>query len=607
LAAQPGIDETGVAEDQGMLRWLVVIALTLSLASVAGASDQRSRFRNIWEGEWAWRLAQFPQLATRVGVHLYDHQLSDVSPQAQAERLQYWRRVFDRLQGIDPRKLDASARIDYLIYRAQIESLIANIELGSHEMPLNSDSSFYADLALLPQQHPFRHGNDVRNYIARLRAIPDYFDQHIELMKAGLKNGRTPPRVTLSGREAPIANVAALTDPEQSAYYAPLRQLPVTIAPTLRAELQQQARTAISDAVIPAHRRLLRFMRERYIPGARSELAASRLPQGVAWYRRQIIDYVTEDLAPQQIHRIGLAEVARIRAAKQQIIDELGFDGDFAAFLDFLRKDPQFYARSPDELLAHAAWVAKRADGALPAFFGKLPRLPYGVAAVPAGIAPHYTTGRYLPPADPSAEPGWFWVNTHDLASRPLYALPALTLHEAVPGHHLQHALAVEHGARPAFRRHSYISAYGEGWALYAEELGIEMGIYRTPYERFGQLTYAMWRACRLVVDTGIHAHDWTRQQALDYMLANTALSAHEVTTEVDRYISWPGQALSYMIGKMRIVELRREAEAALGADFDLRAFHDSVLELGSVPLPILAEHVRGWIELQKSRVAEAG
>jgi uncharacterized protein (DUF885 family) len=588
-----------------MVRFLIMLCLTLALASVATASDPRSRFRDIWQGEWAWRLAQFPQLATRAGVHLYDHQLGDVSPQAQAERLQYWRRVLDRLQRIDPRKLDASARIDYLIYRAQIESLIANLELGSHEMPLNSDSSFYADLALLPRRHPFRNATDVRNYIARLRAIPDYFDQHVELMKAGLKSGRTPPAVVLSGREAPLANVAALTDPEQSAYYAPMRQLPATLPPQLRAQLQQQARAAISEAVIPAHARLLRFMRERYIPGARRELAATRLPQGAAWYRRQIIDYVTEDLTPQQIHRIGLSEVARIRVAKQQIIDELGFDGDFAAFLDFLRKDPQFYARSADELLAHAAWVAKRADGALPGFFGKLPRLPYGVAAVPAEIAPHYTTGRYLPPADADSEPGWYWVNTHDLPSRPLYALPALTLHEAVPGHHLQHALAVEQGARPAFRRHSYISAYGEGWALYAEELGNEMGIYRTPYERFGQLSYAMWRACRLVVDTGIHAHDWTRQQAVGYMLANTALSRHEVTTEVDRYISWPGQALSYMIGKIRIVALRREAEAALGADFDLRGFHDTVLEIGSVPLPILAEHVRGWIQLQKERVAD--
>ncbi len=586
-----------------MRRMLIALMAALMLLQSASASDQRSRFRDIWQGEWGWRLAQFPQLATSVGVHVYDHRLGEVGPEAQAERLQYWRKVRDRLAQIQPQRLDASARIDYLIYRAQIESFIANIELGSPEMPLNSDSSFYSDLALLPRQHPLRSAVDVRNYIARLRAVPDYFDQHIELMNAGLASGRTLPRVVLEGRDEPIASVARLEDPQQSAFYEPLRRLPATIAPALRSELQQQARAAIREAVIPAHQRLLRFMRERYIPRARTELAATRLPDGAAWYRRQIIDYVTEDLTPAQIHQIGLAEVARIRGEMQKIIDELQFDGDFAAFLDFLRGDPQFYARSADELLAQAAWVAKRADGALPGYFGKLPRLPYGVQAVPDAIAPYYTAGRYVPPAQASSEPGWYWVNTHDLPSRPLYNLPALTLHEAVPGHHLQHALAIEHGGQPAFRRYSYISAYGEGWALYAEELGVEMGIYRTPYERFGQLTYAMWRACRLVVDTGIHSQDWTRQQALDYMLANTALSAHEVTTEIDRYISWPGQALSYMIGKIRIVELRREAEAALGPDFDLRGFHDTVLEIGSVPLPILAEHVRGWIELQKSRV----
>jgi uncharacterized protein (DUF885 family) len=588
-----------------MQRFLIVLALTLSLAPLAGASDQRARFRDIWQGVWGWRLAQFPQLATSAGVHAYDNRLGEVGPEAQAERLQYWRKVRDRLDRIQPQRLDASARIDFLIYRAQIESFIANIELGSPEMPLNSDSSFYSDLAMLPRQHPLRGANDVRNYIARLRAVPDYFDQHMQLMTAGLKRGRTPPRVVLEGRDGPIVSVAALKDPEQSVYYEPLRRLPPSITPALRGELQRQARAAILEAVIPAHERLLRFMRQRYIPGARTHLAATRLPDGAAWYRRQIIDYVTEDLTPAQIHQAGLAEVARIRGEMLKIIDELEFDGDFAAFLAFLRSDPQFYARSADELLAQAAWVAKRADGALPRYFGKLPRLPYGVQAVPEAIAPHYTAGRYVPPSSTSSEPGWYWVNTHDLPSRPLYNLPALTLHEAVPGHHLQHALAIEQGGQPAFRRNSYISAYGEGWALYAEELGIEMGIYRTPYERFGQLTYAMWRACRLVVDTGIHAHDWTRQQAFDYMLAHTALSRHEIATEVDRYISWPGQALSYMIGKIRIVELRREAEAALGPDFDLRAFHDSVLELGSVPLPILAEHVRGWIELQKLRVAD--
>lgn len=585
------------------MRRMILAMLLCTLSSVAGAVDARTRFRDIWQAEWAWRLEQHPQLATSIGMHAYDDRLGEVGTAAQNYRLEYWRAVLGQLDRVATDDLDGATRINYLIYRAQIQSFIENIELGSAQMPLNSDSAFYTDLAFLPRQHPFADADDVRNYIARLRAIPAYFDQHIELLEAGLKSGRTLPKVVLQGRDEPIAKVAGLKDAQASDYYEPLRRLPPTIAPKLVAQLQQEARAAIKEAVIPAHAKLLRFMRERYIPGARSTLAAASLPDGAAWYRRQILDFVTEDLTPAQIHRIGLDEVARIQGEMEKIIAELKFQGDFADFLKFLRSDPQFYARSPDELLAQASWVAKRADGALPKFFGRLPRLPYGVQAVPDAIAPYYTGGRYVPPAQGSNEPGWFWVNTFDLPSRPLYTLPALTLHEAVPGHHLQGALASEQGEQPPFRRYSYISAYGEGWALYAEELGVEMGIYRTPYERFGQLTYAMWRATRLVVDTGIHSQGWTRQQARDYMLAHTAMSEHEINTEVDRYISWPGQALSYMIGMIRIRDLRREAETALGPDFDLRAFHDSVLELGSVPLPILTDHVRGWIELQKGRV----
>lgn len=579
-----------------------ILLLCCLLPACALAADARSKFREIWQDEWEWRLQQMPLFATSVGVHTYDDRLGDVRPAVQQQRLEHWRKVLQDLDRVKPDDLDGSAQVDYAIYRAQIESFIANIELGSPEMPMNSDSAFWSDLAMLPRVQPMRGAVDARRYIARLRAVPEYFAQHIELLQAGLASGRTLPRVILEGRDQPIAELAKLTDPTASSYYEPMRRLPASIAPALAEQLRKEARAAIREAVIPAHATLLKFMREHYLPGARKSLAAQELPNGRAWYRQQIIDYVTEDLSPGQIHQIGLIEVARIRQAMQQIIDELKFKGDFAAFLAFLRSDPQFYAKTPDELLAQAAWVAKRADGALPRFFGKLPRLPYGVQAVPDAIAPFYTGGRYVPPAEGSQEPGWYWVNTHDLKSRPLYTLPALTLHEAAPGHHLQGALAMEQGGQLPFRRYSYISAYGEGWALYTEELGIEMGIYRTPYERFGQLTYAMWRACRLVVDTGIHAKGWTREQAVAYMLANTALSAHEIRTEVDRYISWPGQALSYMIGMIRIRELRREAEAALGPGFDLRAFHDTVLETGSVPLPILSQHVRRWIEMQRAR-----
>jgi uncharacterized protein (DUF885 family) len=579
---------------------LLGFGATASAAAPSAAPAEDAAFESIWRREWAWRLAQFPQLATAVGEHRFDDRLGSVDEASQQARRAYWVDTLRALDALDESKLSPAARVDHAILRAQVESSAENIRLGGHRMPLTSDSSFYADLAFLARQHPFRDADDVRHYIARLRAVPAWFDQHVALLEDGLRRGQTVPRVTLEGRDGAIATHASVTDPTQSAFYAPLRRLPASIDAATAARLQAEAASAIAGSVVPAYSKLLVFMRERYLPGARSTLGASALPDGKAYYRRQIIDFVTEDLDPKDIHATGLAEVARLRAAMESIIAELEFDGDYAAFLHHLRTDPRFYAETGDELLAQAAWVAKRADAALPRFFGRLPRLPYGVQAVPDAIAPYYTSGRYVPPAEGSGEPGWYWVNTHALRSRPLYTLPALTLHEAVPGHHLQGALAAESGGQPPFRRYSYISAYGEGWALYCEELGHEMGIYRTPYERFGQLTYAMWRANRLVVDTGIHALGWTRQQAIDYMTANTALSEHEIRTEVDRYISWPGQALSYYLGMLRIKALRAEAERELGSRFDLRAFHDTVLETGSVPLPLLTAHVREWIAAQR-------
>ncbi|MCE3005062.1 MAG: DUF885 domain-containing protein [Xanthomonadaceae bacterium] len=586
-------------------RALAASLLLLLPALAAGAgdadADADARFAATWHAEWTWRLAQFPQLATAVGEHQHDDRLGEAGEAAQQARRRHWESVRRALAAIDVDALSPAARIDFAIFRDQVESSAENIRLGGHRMPLNSDSAFWSDLAFLPRQHPVRDVADVERYIARLRAVPAYFDQHIELLREGLRRGQTVPRVTLEGREASIAAQAKVDDVEASPFYAPLRRLPASIGAEDAACLRTQAAAAIRESVAPAYAKLLAFMRDTYILGARTTLGASALPDGKAYYRRQIIDFVTEDLDPREIHATGLAEVARLRAAMEAIIREIEFDGDYAAFLHHLRTDPRYYAKSPDELLAQAAWIAKRADGALPRFFGRLPRRPYGVQAVPEAIAPYYTAGRYVPASEGSTEPGWYWVNTYGLPGRPLYTLPALTLHEAVPGHHLQIALAAESGEQPPFRRYAYISAYGEGWALYAEELGHEMGIYRTPHERFGQLTYAMWRANRLVVDTGVHALGWTREQAIAYMTENTALSEHEIRTEVDRYISWPGQALSYYLGMLRIKALRAEAERELGPRFDLRAFHDAVLETGSVPLPVLSDHVRGWIAARKA------
>ena len=573
------------------MRAIVLLLLCVCVQAIA-ADDADSRFRALHEREWAWRMAQFPLFATSAGVHEHDHRLGSVDERAQQQRLLYWREIAAELARIDPAELSPGERINHVIYTQQIESNVGGIEVRSYLLPLNSDSSFYGELAQLPRAHPFESERDYRNYLARLRALPKYFDEHIALLEAGLEAGISVPQVVLLGRDAALQPHTQLKRPEASIYYAPFARFPPAIPEASRAELRRTAAATIKSEVTPAYVKLLRFMRETYIPGARRTLAATAMPGGRAFYARQIEDFVTLKLDPDAIHARGLTEVARIRGEMDGVIKNSGFKGSFAEFLNYLRTDKRFYARNADELLVRAADVAKRVDAQLPKYFNLLPRMPFGIAPVPAAIAPFYTGGRYSPPAVGSREPGYYWVNTWKLESRPLYTLPALTLHEAVPGHHLQNALAIEQGEQPPFRRYSYISAFGEGWALYAEHLGVEMGIYRTPYENFGRLTYEMWRACRLVIDTGVHHKGWTREQALAYLRDNTALSVHEVETEIDRYISWPGQALSYKWGELLIRDLRTRATQELGPAFDLRAFHDRILALGSVPLPVLEQEI---------------
>jgi len=386
---------------------------------------------------------------------------------------------------------------------------------------------------------------------------------------------------------------------EQSAFYAPFRQLPAALDDASQTALKARASSVITEKVIPAYRELLTFMRKEYMHRARTSIAATAMPNGNAYYAAEIYEYTTLDSSPASIHQTGLAEVARIRAEMDAIREEVKFAGDLKAFFQHLRSDPQFYPKTAHELLAEASYFAKKIDGKLPQYFGALPRQPYGIAPVPTDIAPTYTTGRYVGSNDPK-QAGFYWVNTSKLDQRPLWAIPALTLHEATPGHHLQSALASEQGEQPPFRRYAYISAYGEGWGLYSERLGIEMGIYETPYQQFGRLVYEMWRAARLVVDTGMHAQGWSREQALAFMRDNTALSEHEITTEIDRYISWPGQALAYKLGELKIRELRANVEQQLADKFDLRAFHDHVLALGSVPLSVLEDRVELWIAAQQ-------
>ena len=581
-----------------MTRFLTACLLSLCLAAPAWAqaTDADAAFQAIHEQEWAWRQAEFGRGAGEDDdPNSSARRMPDVGPEAQARRLAMWEDVLAQLDAIDPSQLSEQNQVNLAVYRPQLEALASNVRLRAYEMPFNSDSSFWASLGFMTRGD-FDDADDYRTYAARLRDVPRYFDQQIDNMRAGLARGFSVPRAVLDGRDVSIAAVAELEDPEQASLWSPYERIPASIPASVQEELRAEGRAAIADAVIPAFGKLLTFFREEYVPQARTTLAAEAMPGGEEFYRAQIREYTTLDLSPQEIHDIGLAEVARIRAEMDEVIAQTGFEGDFDAFLHFLRTDPQFYADSAQDLLNHAAWIAKRVDGVIGRYFDPLPRGRFTIIPVPDDIAPFWTAGR--------GGLGTYWVNTYDLPSRPLYNLPALTLHEAAPGHAFQAALAREQDEQPDFRRHSYISAYGEGWGLYVEKLGKEMGIYETPYQDFGRLTYEMWRAARLVIDTGVHHLGWSRDQALAFLRDNTALSEHEVTTEVDRYISWPAQALSYKLGELKIWELRREAEAALGEDFDLPAFHHAVLSLGSVPLPVLEEQIRGFIAESQAAAA---
>ncbi len=570
-------------------------------AGVAAVEGDVDRFRALYEKEWAFRLGEFPRLATSLGDQSAAGALAGAGEVDHRRRYEYWKGIAAELAEIDSGALPAGERANHAIFERQILSFVEDYEFGAYLIPLNSDWGFHIALARLPSEGTLDDAEDYDNYLARLAQIPRVIDQNIALMRAGLERGMTLPAVVLKGRDVGI-RTHVVDDVEKSVFYQPFRSLPDAIDEAERKRLRDRGREIVTAQVIPAYARFLKFFNEVYRPGARTTLAASVLPRGEDYYPSRVRYFTTLALTPAEIHEIGLGEVSRILAEMEAIIAEVAFDGSFADFLGFLRTDSRFYAQNPRELLMTATYFAKKMDGRLPSLFKTLPRQPYGVAPVPEDLAPFFTGGRYVGAPIDGQRPGYYWVNTHALETRPLYTLPALTLHEAVPGHHLQSALAQEQGEQPPFRRHDYISAYGEGWGLYAEWLGVEAEIYETPYEHFGRLTYEMWRACRLVVDTGIHALGWGRQRSIDYLAEHTALSLHEVTTEIDRYISWPAQALSYKLGELKIKELRQKAAAALGADFDLRVFHDLILAQGSVPLPILEQAVDRYLAETKQR-----
>lgn len=566
---------------------LAVMALLvwagLSTPAMARISAD-AQFKAIYETEWAWRDAQLIADSWDGPIR---ERMPQIDEKTQAARLAYWDATLAKLSKVRVEQLSAKARADYGVYRLQVTTLANSQRFKDYEAPFNSDSAFWSEMASTARK-PFKTAQDYRNFIAQMQTWPSYFEQSEANMRAGLARGFTPPKVTLMGREASVAVIAQAASPTDTVFYQPFKTLPPSLSASEQEALRAQAIAVIRDQVIPAHIKLLAFLKDDYLPKATETLAAESLPDGKAYYQAKILDYTTLELTPDQIHRIGLEQVDLISAQMQAVMGETGFQGDMPAFLAFLRKDPRFYVTTPQALLDRAAWVAKQFDGRAKRWFGRLPRSRFAITPVPDEIAPYYTAGR--------GGPGVYLLNTYDLPSRPLYALTALTLHESAPGHAFQIPLASENRDQPAFRRQTYISAFGEGWALYCEKLGVEMGLYETPYDRFGMLSYQMWRAARLVVDTGIHSKGWTRDQARAYLLSHTALSEREVNTEVDRYISWPGQALAYYLGQMAIEQGRAKAEAALGRRFNIRAFHDTVLSLGSVPLPVLTDRIDQFI-----------
>jgi uncharacterized protein (DUF885 family) len=549
------------------------------------------------DSAWKISLDESPSLAYSLGDLSAAGKLQDLSPAALSSLNQRRVTLLSQIKALNRAELSADDAINAKILQDQVQNSVDLFRYKDHYVPLSAESGFHAYIASIANGR-FAKIEDYQNYISQLKALPTYFSQQTYWLKQGLASGITPAKVTLNGFETSIA--AFIVPVEESGYFKPFTEYPEHFSNAEKIALTNQGLELVENTVLPEYQAFYDFMVNEYIPNARTEIAASALPDGVEFYENRVRYYTTLEMTSDEVHQLGLSEVKRIRAEMQQIIEEVEFKGSFADFLHFLRTDPQFYPKTAEELLKEAAYIAKKADAMLPKYFGKLPRQPYGIAPVPAEIAPKYTTGRYSG-SNRDDEPGYYWVNTYALDKRPLYEMEALTLHEAVPGHHLQISLNRELTELPNFRRYSYISAFGEGWGLYSEYLGLEAGFYQDPYSNFGRLTYEMWRAARLVVDTGMHAKGWSREQAMDFMASNTALSLHNVTTEIDRYISWPGQALSYKIGELTIKRLRAKAEQELGDDFDIRAFHDAVLANGSVPMSILEQQINDFIKQQQA------
>ena len=573
-----------------------------SIEAAASNNPATQQLHTLFADEWRSRLAGNPLFASRMGVADYDDRLPDVSPEAQQRNLDNDVDFLARLDMIDRSTLTQGDQSNYDLFRFVVGHRATLAKHRQYRIPILSDAGFHMSVQRMYESMSFATPTDYEQYLSRLRALGPYFKQNIQNMRDGLEEGFTQPKVILEGI-IPSISGAIVERPADSNFYSPFNDIPEHFSDEDAGRLRDEAVTVIGDTVVPAYQEFLQFFSDEYMPGARDTLGAASLKNGKAYYEDLTRYFTTlDDATPEGIHELGLQEVARIRAEMEDIIRQVEFDGTFTEFIDFLRTDPQFYVDEPKQLLKEASYIAKKVDGQMPAFFRTMPRLPYGVQAVPDDIAPNYTTGRYWGAPIGGRRGGYYMVNTYALDKRPLYTLAALTVHEGVPGHHHQNALRQENEGVPDFRRAFYPHAFGEGWGLYTEKLAIEMNIYVTPYDHFGRLSYEMWRAVRLVIDTGMHYKGWSREQAQNFLADNSALSLHNVRTEVDRYISWPGQALAYKMGELKILELRARAEQTLGDRFDIRDFHDAVLMTGGVPLDMLEQEIERFIEDVKNR-----
>lgn len=572
---------------------LLPLFIPLFLVSCISGEE---RLQNIFDEHWEYSLNENPLFATNQGDHRFNDRLPETGIASMERRYEQAKEFLVRLEQLERDNLSETSKLNYDIFRIQLENEIRAYELNDHLLPLNGWWDYHATFADLAGRVPLETVKDYENYLSRMNAFSDYNEGYIERMRAGIVIGFVRPKAVFDDY---IASIEALISvvPEESRLYEPFESFPESFTEEERQRLSADAADVIREVVNPEFVRLMRFLEEEYIPGASESLGITETPGGEEYYEWLVQMHTTMEITPEEVHQTGLDEVARIRSEMMEIVRETGFGEDFDGFIEFLRTDPQFYAETPEELLQKTALVLKTMDGKLPELFKTLPRLPYGIRPVPDYLAPRTATAYYSRGSADGTRAGYYAVNTYDLSSRPLYEVTALSLHEAVPGHHLQIALHQELEGLPKFRSVSGFTAYTEGWALYSERLGLDTGMYDDPYQNFGRLSYEMWRALRLVVDTGIHSMGWSREEAVRYMAMNSALSIHNIRSEVNRYIFWPGQALAYKMGEIKIRGLRGKAEREMGSDFNLREFHDVILLSGSVPLRVLEENVNGWIE----------